>query len=151
LRTIMIGLTVVCGANPDRSAAAGDDDRERSRPETTGPADPYPLDLAFSRRNFPRHDKSATSPTGKYVAYAIETPTKYRYDVWTLPSGLLVPKLGTRLHVLEVATGKSIAIGADGTASFTPAWSPDGTKLAYHSDQGGSLHAWIFDATKAKS
>ena len=120
---------------------AGDDDREPPRPETTRQADPYPLDLAFSRRTFVSHEKSATSPNGRHVAYAVTTPTKQRDDLWTLPSGLLVPKLGTRLHVVEIATGKSIDLGAERATSFTPAWSPDGTKLAYYSDEGGSLCA----------
>ena len=155
-RAILVRLTMTCligtcVLNGARSAASADDDRERPRPESNRPDDPFPLELAFSRRTFPRHDKSATSPTGKYVAYAVDTPAKKRYDVWTLPSGLLVFKLGTRIHVLEVATGKSIALGAEGATTFTPAWSPDGTKLAYYSDEGGSLRAWIYDATTAKS
>jgi dipeptidyl aminopeptidase/acylaminoacyl peptidase len=155
-RTILVRLTMTCligtcGPSRARSAATGDDDGERPRPETNRPADPLPLELAFSRRSFAWHEKSATSPTGKYVAYAVDTPVKQRNDLWTLPSGLLVMKLGTRLHVLELATGQSIALGGEGATTFTPAWSPEGTKLAYYSDEGGSLRAWVFDTTTAQT
>src|SRR5580704_3335121 len=116
-RTILVRLTMTCligtggliTAHP--ACASGDDDPARLVLGTIRPADPYSLELAFSRRSLPRHDKSATSPTGKYVAYAVDTPAKKRDDVWTLPSGLVVAKLGTRLHVLDVATGKSTALG----------------------------------------
>ena len=66
-------------------------------------------------------------------------------DVWTLRRAC-PSSSGARLHVVEVATGKAIALGAEGSTSFAPAWSPDGTRLAYYSDEGGSLRAWVFDA-----
>jgi dipeptidyl aminopeptidase/acylaminoacyl peptidase len=149
---LLLGV-VIClmGTAARRSGASEDDETAGPRIDRAEPLDPYPLDLAFSRRSLPWHEKSATSPTGKHVAYAIDTPAKKRYDVWTLPSGLLVFKLGTRLNVLEVATGKTIALGAQGATTFTPAWSPDGTKLAYYSDEGGSLRAWIHDVANGKS
>lgn len=141
LRAIMIGLMGTGVVTTAQSVASGDDERAGPRHGLAKPVDPFPLDLAFSRRTFPSHEKSATSPTGRHVAYAVTTPTKQRDDLWTLPSGLLVPKLGMRIHVVEVATGKSIDLGAERATSFTPAWSPDGTKLAYYSDEGGSLRA----------
>ena len=115
------------------------------------PSEPFPLDLAFSRRDFSYFEKAAVSPDGSRVAYAVVTPMKRREDVWTLESGLPAVFRGARLHVAEVATGKAIPLGAEGATSFAPAWSPDGTRLAYYSDEGGSLRAWIFDAGKGTS
>ncbi len=41
--------------------------------------------------------------------------------------------------------------GAEDSTSFAPAWSPDGTKLAYYSDEAGALRAWVFDVARGKS
>lgn len=111
---------------------------------------PFPLDLAFTRRTICDHEKSAISPSGSHLAYAVSTPTKHRADWWTLPSGLPMMMFGTRLHVAEVAGGRDIALGAEGTSSFSPAWSPDGRELAYYSDEGGTLRLWIFDVAEGK-
>ena len=112
-------------------------------------AEPFPLDLAFSRRRpFTDIEKAAINPSGSHVAYGVVTPTRHRQDLWTLPSGLPVYYLGARLQVVEVASGKSVPMGSEGSTSFAPAWSPDGSKLAFYSDEGGSLRAWVFDLAR---
>ncbi len=114
--------------------------------------EPFPLDLAFSRRkDFSDFEKAAVSPDGSRFAYVVVTPGKWRQDVWTLESGLPVVFRGARVHVTEVATKHTKALGAEGSTSFAPVWSPDGTKLAYDSDEGGTLRAWIFDTVKGTS
>lgn len=137
----LIGLLGGIGAG---TAASGDDGR-------AGPSEPYPLDLAFTRRDFSSFEKAAVSPDGSRVAYSVATPMTWREDVWTLKSGLPVIFRGTRLHVAEVGSKKAIVLGAEGSASFAPVWSPDSHRLAYYSDEGGSLRAWIFDVAKGTS
>src|SRR4051794_3307253 len=154
LRTALtrVALSCLLGAIGAGTAASGDDDRSGRRPGPAKPSDPFPLDLAFSyRRDFFHYEKAAVSPDGSRIAYAVVTPMKQRQDVWTLESGLPVVFRGVRLHVAEVATSRAIALGAEGATSFAPAWSPDGTRLAYYSDEGGSLRAWIFDAGRGTS
>lgn len=117
-----------------------------------GRAEPFPLDLAFSmRRTFADFERGVVSPSGSHVAYGVVAVRKRRDDVWTLPSGLPVPMVGARLHVVETATGKTVTLGGDGAASFSPAWSPDGTALAYFSDEGGVLRPWLYDVATGKS
>jgi WD40-like Beta Propeller Repeat len=99
-----------------------------------GEGTPFPLDLAFSYRQLATFDKPAISPSGSHLAYSVRTPSKAPADLWTLQSGLLVELIGTKLHVAEVVTGKSNEIGAPGSTTFSPAWSPDGKMLAYYSD-----------------
>lgn len=84
------------------------------------------------------------------MAHAVLTPRKVRDDLWTLPSGLPVAFVGARLHVTDVATGTSTALGPEESTTFSPAWSPDGARLAYYSDEGGTLRAWIFDVATRK-
>ena len=144
-------LLMAAGVRPARSAAAGDDGRAKEVPAPVRPAEPFPLDLAFSHLRPFIYEKAAISPTGRHVAYGVVSPKVRREDVWTLPSGVPVLYSGARLRVVEVATGKTIPLGAEDSTSFAPAWSPDGTKLAYYSDDGGSLRAWVFDVAWGKS
>ncbi len=118
---------------------------------TPGLPQPFPLDLAFSRRGtFADYEKAAISPSGKHLAFGVLTPCKRRNDVSTLASGLPTYMAGTRLNLTDLSNGKTIALGADGSTSFSPAWSPDGTKLAYYSDEGAIVRAWIFDVLRSK-
>lgn len=132
------------------AAAPRGDDRAGRVPAPPGP---FPLDLASSiRRPFSDYERAAVSPSGGHVAYAVVAPGRRREDVWTLPSGLPAAFVGVRLHLVETAGGKSTPLGADGSSSFAPAWSPDGTRLAFYSDEGGPLRAWIYDlAARAAS
>jgi hypothetical protein len=128
-RVVAICLAVTGGGLRARSAAPGDDDRAGKSRLAARPAEPFPLDLAFSRcRSFSDYERAAVSPSGGHVAYAVVAPRKRRDDLWTLPSGLPVIFLGARLHLCEIATGKSVPLGAEDATSFSPAWSPEGTK-----------------------
>lgn len=153
LRNVLARGALICllSATGAATAASGDDQQSGRRPGPARPPEPFPLDLAFSRRDLFYNEKAAVSPDGSRVAYVVVTPMKCREDVWTLASGLPAYYRGARLHVAEVATKKAIALGAEGATSFASAWSPDGTRLAYYSDEGGSLRAWIFDAGKGRS
>ena len=154
-RTIVFMAALAClvvtgEVRTSRSATPGDDDRAEKAP--VQPAEPFPLDLAFTRlRPFTGSEKAAISPTGGHVAYGVVAPRGHREDLWTLPSGLPVIYSGARLRVVEVATGKTTPLGAEDSTSFAPAWSPDGTRLAYYSDEGGSLRAWVFEVAGGKS
>jgi len=148
LRLALLWLLLVGGTPPARGGDVPPGNGERPRQGPSKAPGPYPLDLAFTRRTISDYEKAAVSPTGGHVAYAVVTPAKHRDDWWTLPSGLPMAMLGTRVHVADAATGVVIAVGAEGTNGFSPAWSPDGTTLAYYSDEGGLLRLWTFDTAR---
>jgi hypothetical protein len=122
LRNIVSRVALFCllGATAAATAASGDDQQSGRRPGPARLSEPFPLDLAFSRRPpFTGYEKVAVSPTGGHVAYVVVTPQRKRDERWTLPSGLPVSFLGARLHLAEVDTGKSVPLGAEGSTSFS--------------------------------
>ncbi|MFZ3005682.1 MAG: amidohydrolase family protein [Phenylobacterium sp.] len=64
----------------------------------------------------------ALSPDGQSVAF------RALNDLWIMPLG-----------------GKPVALIKDGFWKCDPAWSPDGTLLAYSTDKAGSLDIWVRD------
>lgn len=145
LRLAMLSGSITIGMSPVRGE---DHPVKKLEPPRRGPSQepgPFPLNLAFTRRTISDYEKAAVSPTSEHFAYAAFTPMKQRADWWTTPSGLPMSLLGSRVRVVEMATGKVSEPGAEGSSSFSPAWSPDGKTLAYYSDEGGVLRLWLFD------
>ncbi|GAB3735460.1 DPP IV N-terminal domain-containing protein [Spirosoma lituiforme] len=66
---------------------------------------------------------AAISPDGKQIAFAALG------DLWLLTKGTKTPERMTQGPTMELE----------------PAWSPDGTKLAYVSDRNGTMDVWIRD------
>ncbi len=67
------------------------------------------------------------SDDGKTFAFAA------RGEIWTLPA----------------EGGDAARITKNGSAEYSPSWSPDGSKLAYTTDRNGNLDVCLYD-TKAK-
>jgi hypothetical protein len=90
LRNFLARAALICllGATGAATAASGDDQQSGRRPGPARPPEPFPLDLAFSRRDLFYNEKAAVSPDGSRVAYVVVTPMKSRDDLWTLASGL---------------------------------------------------------------
>src|SRR5262249_52590785 len=81
---------------------------------------------------------------------AVVTPAKDPEGV-ALPSGLPVTAVGSRLHIADVDKGGARPVGPEGGASYAAVWSPDGKRLAFYSDAGGSLKLWLHDVDSGKS
>ena len=121
---------------------------------------PLPLDLAYSRREIQRYLRPTLSPDGRYLAYEIKTPpvktpqvadeTEQRF----LPSGLPSEYVGLNLWISDTRAGETKAVCSGNTVCWRGSFSPDSRKLAFYSDEGGKLGAWIYDVasnTKRKA
>ncbi len=74
------------------------------------------------------------SPDGKRILY-----TSYRNDA-------------LELHVLELATGESHALVANGAANLDARWSPDGSKIAYVSTAfEGRFHVFVLAVAEGRA
>jgi len=70
----------------------------------------------------------SVSPLGDRVAFAAIG------DLWVMPIG-----------------GEPVQLTDDAFVEADPMWSPDGTRLAYASDRGGSVQIWIHDVDSGES
>ncbi|PYR19159.1 MAG: amidohydrolase [Acidobacteria bacterium] len=62
------------------------------------------------------------SPDGRTIAFTAMG------DLWMLPVG-----------------GDAVQVTNDPAVELDPAWSPDGTRLAFSSDRGGHMDLWLYD------
>ena len=73
------------------------------------------------------------SPDGRWVAFQVQTvdvaANKKPVQIWTVP--------------LDGGTPRQIT--KDGESNQRPRWSPDGKRIAYISDRGGSSQIWLMD------
>jgi dipeptidyl aminopeptidase/acylaminoacyl peptidase len=122
-------------------------------------AAPLPLDLAFSARTIRRWvDQPSVSRDGKWIAYEVFAPpekspeTQMEKGNRFLPSGTPSGSAGLRLYVADTATGKDRAICNESKFNcWRPSFSPDGSKVAYYSDEGGLPQLWVYDLATSKS
>ena len=116
-----LGAIAICLAQAGRPASVRSPALGGRRcGRTTDAAGPFPMDLAFSRRPFTDDEKAAVSPTGKSLAYAVDHADEGARRPVDAPVGTAAAILGTRLHVAEVATGKSVPLGAEGADELRP-------------------------------
>ena len=114
-------------------------------------SEPYPFELAFTRRTINQMERAAVRPDGRHVAFGVRTPVKRPENWFTNMSGAPAYLTGVRLQMVEAATGREITLGPEGSVTFAPSWSPNGELLAYFSDEGGELGSWVFDPATGRS
>jgi dipeptidyl aminopeptidase/acylaminoacyl peptidase len=92
----------------------------------------------------------AVTPDGEWVAYTLQDgqalerrrdQSQLAYSGTGAPSGLE----GSVVWVVNTRTGEARRVSEDAKASWGPAWSPDGGRLAFYSDRGGEPRLWVWD------
>jgi eukaryotic-like serine/threonine-protein kinase len=76
----------------------------------------------------------AWAPDGRTLAYSTE-PVDDPYS----------RSVRSQIHAVEIATGKTRVL-VDAIDAIQPAWSADGTQVAFWSNQGGQRDLWMADA-----
>lgn len=122
------------------------------QPSPPDPPGALPYDLAFGMASFPWNSRWFVSPDGRFVAYGVHTPpdTTLNLDERYLPNGMPAAAAGATVYYTEIATGRTVEV-CPGGACMRPAWSPDGTAIAFFSDAGGAPHLWVYDIAAGTS
>lgn len=105
------------------------------------------------------------SPNGSKIAYMAtaavsqpsQAPESFGPQQAPPPAGQLAPLIvggpygDWDVKVVDVATGQTTAVATGASQEGRPAWSPDGSQLAYYSTQAGSFDLWLLDVTTNES
>jgi dipeptidyl aminopeptidase/acylaminoacyl peptidase len=77
----------------------------------------------------------ALSPDGEWLAYAYDDTTTDK----------------TRLRLLQIATGREIALGSATAETVDASWSPNSQWMAFHSDETGTPQVWVWDRAREQA
>lgn len=111
------------------------------------------ISLAFDPYEFVFEEKPAISPNGQIIAYSVrQKPENLDLSERRLSNGTPRYSVGSRIHLFQKNTNETSDLDSTIVGDcWRPSWSPDGLKLAFYSNEGGSVRLWIYDLTKKES
>jgi dipeptidyl aminopeptidase/acylaminoacyl peptidase len=117
--------------------------------------EPLPVAAAADTREHNGRSPIALSPDGQWVAHTVETTdTIPRATHQYAATGFPFAEGDSRMEatITNLKTGESIRLGAPKSSSWAGVWSPDGSRIAFYSDEGGEPGVWVwsFAAKKAE-
>jgi len=115
-----------------------------------GLREPLPVDVALSLRGHNGRSPMALSPDGQWVAHTIRSTDNVPRDTLSAvysASGFSFAEGDGRMEatVTHTGTGEMIRLGGAASASWGAVWSPDGRRVAFYSDEGGTAGLWIWE------
>lgn len=116
--------------------------------------DPLPIDVALSLRSHDGRSTFAFSPDGRWISHTINTDDVLSFESrFYSPTGtpLAESRFRREAHLTDTRTGEDVRLGSAASSSWAPTWSPDGTRVAFYSDEGGAAGLWIWDSATLRA
>ncbi len=118
--------------------------------------DPLPIDMALGMHAHNGRSPVNFSPDGQWIAHTVATDdTVPRDKVGTSYSATGFPfaEGDSRMAatLTHTATGETIRLGGPTSSSWAAVWSPDGSRVAFYSDEGGQAGVWVWEMATRKA
>lgn len=118
--------------------------------------EPLPIADAIALRGHNARSAVALSPDGQWIAHTIQGVERVPRDTSSTffsATGFPFAEGDARMEatITHARTGEVIRLGAAGSASWAPVWSPDGRRVAFYSDEGGEAGIWVWELATRKS
>jgi dipeptidyl aminopeptidase/acylaminoacyl peptidase len=139
----LVALTVLLGAGLSSAEGVG--------AQATQPLmEPLPLELVAQAQGVNTRAPIHLSPDGEWVAFTVATQDRVAWDPATrsyTPTGVPLSDGDARMEarIAHARTGEVHTLGGGRGSSWSPTWSPDGSRLAFYSDQDGEAGLWVWE------
>ncbi len=109
--------------------------------------------VTFLPKEIGSYEKIAIHPNGQSIIYTVhQKPLEgFPDDAYIMPTGVPFNRLHSCLYMHELKSGKITQIGPKNANCWRPSFSPDGQKIAFYCDEGGSSCLWIHDIASLES
>jgi dipeptidyl aminopeptidase/acylaminoacyl peptidase len=141
----LVSLLAMLGAGAVAPAAAQTAARVR---------EPLPIETAADALGHNGRSPIALSPDGQWVSHTIETAdTIPRATHQYSKTGFPFAEGDSRMQatITNLKTSESIPLGSPKSSSWAAVWSPDGSRVAFYSDEGGEPGLWIWSMATRKA
>jgi len=109
-------------------------------------------EAAFLPKEIGGNEKIAVHPHGHSIAYSIhQKPLEGFPNVTSTSSGVPSNRFYSQIYLRTLNSEESRQIGPTNANCWRPQFSPDGKKIAFYSDEGGSNRLWIYDINLSTS
>ncbi|HYN20546.1 MAG TPA: prolyl oligopeptidase family serine peptidase [Thermoanaerobaculia bacterium] len=118
--------------------------------------EPLPLELAASLRALHGRSPINLSPDGAWIAHTIQAAETIPRDSVSRrysATGFSFSQGDARMEatIANARTGDVVRLGGESSSSWAPVWAPDGERVAFYSDEGGTAGLWIWDLQTRRS